>query len=409
MYPAYSERGKTSSATEAIKHAKQTQQQLLKQKEQAVSNLQEIQKQKEIAIKKAQEDSKKAKKITNNMVQATNDLQETEDKVNQLTDQVTQLQTQATALTAQLQKEAKSFSKFLPLIERLSLYPTDTLLAAPIQSPRSTTGLLVIQSISSQLEKKAQAMRQHKEKLNALKQQLTVQMQELQTLQQQQQEQRDLLAKAAKIARTTQQYSSATAFKISQEAAQAAKKARSINDAIRRINASRAAAERRLQAEERAAERAHDTVKVQAVKKETAILASKNNGLGLSTRSARGGAPVVGSVVTLWGSRTDAGPAQGITYAPKSQATVRSPCSGQVEFSGPFRAYGQMIILNCGKNYRFVLAGMGELTVGIGQNIQKGVMVGKMPSWSDNGKAGRPTLFVQLRKGEKTINPSPFL
>ncbi|MDI2090645.1 murein hydrolase activator EnvC family protein [Commensalibacter oyaizuii] len=401
---------KTLSAKEAVQKAKEAQQALLKQKQQAAGRLQTLKKQKDEAIKKATKDKAKAEKLNNDMLKATQALQETEQKSAQLSEKIETLKLQIKALNKKLQEESKQFSKFLPLIERLSLYPTDTLLAAPINSSRSTIGLSVIRGISGELEKKAKLIHQHKTELDTLQTQLQDKTKELDNLYKQQETQRDVLAKATKQARLIQQRSSATAFKVSQEAAQAAEKANNLNDAIRKITASRMAAEKRLQAEIRAAEQAKNHAKAEAARKEIKTLATKESGPGLQAVPGKGGsgAPVAGSVITLWGSHTDAGPAQGITYAPQSQASVRAPCGGQIEFAGAFRGYGQMVILNCGKNYRFVLAGMGALNVGVGQSVSKGIMIGRMPSWS-GGNTGRPTLFVQLRRGERVINPSPFL
>ncbi|NVN11264.1 murein hydrolase activator EnvC family protein, partial [Nguyenibacter vanlangensis] len=117
------------------------------------------------------------------------------------------------------------------------------------------------------------------------------------------------------------------------------------------------------------------------------------------------------------GATTEAGPATGITYAPPSGATVRAPCAGQVDFAGAFRSYGQMVILDCGRHYRFVLAGMGSLDVSAGQSLAKGAPMGTMPGWSSGGGSGggksggggRPSLFVQLRRGGAVIDPAPFL
>lgn len=390
-----------------MQQAKEAQQRLQAQKQQAASQLKNLQQQKDSAIQKAADDRKKAEQLNRDMLKATQALQLTETKSAQLTEQIDQLQKQADVLNQKLQEESKQFSKFLPVIERLSLYPTDTLLAAPINSSRSTIGLSVIKGISAQLEQKAQVIKQHKVELDALQAKLADQTSKLEALHKDQAQQRDDLAKATKEARAIQQRSASTAFKVSQDAAKAAAKASSINDAIRQITASRQAAERRLQAEALAAERARNQVKAESTKKEIRSVTQSNDGPGLSSNSK--GAPVAGRIVSLWGSSTDAGPAQGTTYAPQSMASVRAPCSGQIEFASSFRGYGQMVILNCGKSYRFVLAGMGELNVGAGQSVSKGVMIGRMPAWSGNSTTGRPTLFVQLRRGERTINPSPFL
>ncbi|MFT8819032.1 MAG: peptidoglycan DD-metalloendopeptidase family protein, partial [Komagataeibacter saccharivorans] len=93
--------------------------------------------------------------------------------------------------------------------------------------------------------------------------------------------------------------------------------------------------------------------------------------------------------------------------APPSRATVRAPCTGRIDFPRPIRTNGQMMILDCGKHYPFVLAGLGDIAVTAGQQVSHGAAVGQMPQW--NGGGSRPTLFVQLRQGGNTVNPAPYL
>lgn len=392
-----------------LNKSEQTQKQLLKEKEKINSNLETIQKEKQRAILKARQDKKRTHQINNNMVQTTEKLQTTETRIQEINKEITNLKSKIVTLNIQLQNESKNFSKFLPLIERLSLYPSDTLLAAPSPSSHTTIGLSIIQNLSKQLENQAKVLKQHKEEINQLQNQFTIQITNLAQLHKKQENEQNQLTKALKQARITQQESAKTVFEISQNAANAAQKAQSLNDAIRQINLTKIRAQHALKAEIIRAQRAHNMARLQKARKESAMISSANNGPGLNSRTtSKVNAPVIGPIVSLWGSKTETGPAQGITYAPQSQATVRSPCSGLIEFAGPFRGYGHMIILNCGKSYRFVLAGMDSLSVAIGQSIQKGIMIGQMPAWS-GGKTGRPTLFVQLRRGERAINPSPFL
>ncbi len=405
----YAQQQKQTKLQYILNKSEQTQKQLLKKKEKINSNLESIQKEKQHAILKAQQDQKRAHQIKNNMVVETEKLQTTETKIENLNQRITALKSKIVQLNNQLQIESKKFSKFLPLIERLSLYPSDTLLVAPHKSIRATLGLSIIQTLSKELEKQAKQIKQHQQEIVQLQHQFNDQITELTQLRKKQLDEQSKLTTALKQARIAQQESAKAVFEISQNAANAAQKAKNINDAIKQINLTKIRAQQQLKAEILRAKKAHNLAQLKKAQKESKIIASANNGPGLNAKmTSKTNAPVIGPIVSLWGSKTETGPAQGITYAPQSQATVRSPCNGLVEFSGPFRGYGHMIILNCGKNYRFVLAGMNSLSVAIGQTINKGIMVGQMPLWS-GGITGRPTLFVQLRRGERAINPSPFL
>ncbi len=119
-------------------------------------------------------------------------------------------------------------------------------------------------------------------------------------------------------------------------------------------------------------------------------------------------APVVGPVVQRYGAMTDAGAASGLTYAAAPSAPVSAPCRGQVDFAGPFRSYGKMVIVDCGRSVRFVLAGLDRLAVAPGVAVRAGQPIGRMPG-AMAGTDGRPTLYVQLRRGAETADPGAYL
>ncbi len=111
---------------------------------------------------------------------------------------------------------------------------------------------------------------------------------------------------------------------------------------------------------------------------------------------------MAGRLAQGFGQPGDAGASTGLTYASDPLATVTAPCTGRVDFAGPFRSYGRMLILDCGRDYRFVLAGLDRLDVAVGQALARGAPVGRMA-------ADRPSLYVQLRHADATIDPARFL
>jgi septal ring factor EnvC (AmiA/AmiB activator) len=85
-----------------------------------------------------------------------------------------------------------------------------------------------------------------------------------------------------------------------------------------------------------------------------------------------------------------------------------------VLYAGPFRSYGQLLILNAGDGYHVVLAGMGRISVVPGQSVLAGEPVGAMgeagamsASASGNGKTA-PELYIEFRKDGKPVDPTPW-
>jgi septal ring factor EnvC (AmiA/AmiB activator) len=120
-------------------------------------------------------------------------------------------------------------------------------------------------------------------------------------------------------------------------------------------------------------------------------------------------APVAGTIVRAWGDATDAGPATGISYRAPPAARVVAACSGRVAFAASFRSYGLLLIVDCGGGYHAVLAGFDRLDVKVGQTVSAGEPVGVMPGWEPGAAGSRPALYVELRRDGQPVNPAPWL
>jgi septal ring factor EnvC (AmiA/AmiB activator) len=125
--------------------------------------------------------------------------------------------------------------------------------------------------------------------------------------------------------------------------------------------------------------------------------------------------PVAGAVLKAFGS-ADAFGAQekGVSIAAPAGATVSSPVDGSVAFSGPYRSYGQLLIINAGGGYYMVLAGMDRINVSVGQFVLAGEPVAVMGDGSARTAAAaaigatQPVLYIELRKDGAAIDPGPW-
>lgn len=337
-------------------------------------------------------------------VAATSQLHDTEQQISDLSERINAIRDEQRNLQNALRTSAQALAPILPLAERLSLYPSDTLLAAPVPQGEAVTGFLILRGLSRQMEVQAQGMRTQQARLSAVDADLSAQYATLAGLKQNQRQQRDTVRQQAARARITQQQASKLAQNTAQQLLAATQRASSLQDAIARLDALEDTARAALQREIAAAEQAHQAERVRAARQQEATL-SQNQGPGLAEHSTgTGSQPVAGKLVSGWGVASDSGPTTGMTYRTPPGASVRAPCSGSVDFAGAFRSYGQMVILNCGRHYRFVLAGLSELSVDTAQSLTKGAPVGHMSAAGSSA-----TLFIQLRNGQKTVNPAPFL
>ena len=116
--------------------------------------------------------------------------------------------------------------------------------------------------------------------------------------------------------------------------------------------------------------------------------------------------PAAGRMVRTWGDRMPGGTkSEGVAYATRSGAQVAAPVDGVVEFSGPFRSYGQLLILSTSDGYHVLLSGMSSSYVAVGQSVKQGEPVAKM---SDRVN-GEPELYMEVRKAGKPMNPANWM
>jgi septal ring factor EnvC (AmiA/AmiB activator) len=107
------------------------------------------------------------------------------------------------------------------------------------------------------------------------------------------------------------------------------------------------------------------------------------------------------------------GTERGLSFAARANAQVTSPCDGWVVYSGPFRNYGQLLILNAGGGYHVLLAGMSRISVDLGQFVLTGEPVAVMGSEGAQGPSAatgssQPVLYVEFRKDGSPVDPSPW-
>ncbi len=124
--------------------------------------------------------------------------------------------------------------------------------------------------------------------------------------------------------------------------------------------------------------------------------------------------PVNGMPIRAFGASDGVGGTQkGLSIATHAGAQITAPCDGWVVYAGPFRSYGQLLILNAGGGYHVLLAGMERISVDLGQFVLTGEPVAVMGGQAQLSAAvatgsKKPVLYVEFRKDGTPIDPSPW-
>lgn len=116
--------------------------------------------------------------------------------------------------------------------------------------------------------------------------------------------------------------------------------------------------------------------------------------------------PANGRITRRYGESTGFGnTSKGITLETRGAAQVVAPYDGRVVFSGPFRGYGEILIIEHDGGYHSLLAGFARIDGRVGQWILAGEPVGVMAKSTDTV----PKLYFELRRRGQSINPLPWL
>ena len=104
---------------------------------------------------------------------------------------------------------------------------------------------------------------------------------------------------------------------------------------------------------------------------------------------------------------------KGVSIATRAGAQVTAPADGWVVYAGPFRSYGQLLILNAGNGYHNLLAGMERISVDLGQFVLTGEPVAMMGSGSHIAAilatgSSQPVLYIEFRKDGIPVDPGPW-
>ncbi len=370
----------------------------------------ELAAQKEAAARAAAA-STRADALTRQRIEAAANLRNAEDATEAAAVRMDTLIHERREAAAKLAARAKAMQPLLPLIERLSLFPAETMLAVPTPPDQTIRAVMVLHGIARQLQQDAEALRAEQAKLDAATRAEQAEAPELAAAEAAQQREEAALDQQIVAAQADRQQAQADADAAAARAAAQAGRAATLRVMLSELEARRAAAEAEArEAAERALRRRNlrQAEAAQRSAKALAVAGSAGTMASAAVPSRQLTAPVVGSVFRSWGDPTDAGPATGISYHTAPSARVVSPCSGRVDFAAPFRSYGQLLIVDCGGGYRAVLAGFDRLNATVGERVSQGEPVGVMPGWVP-GSSERPSLYVELRHGGTPVNPGPWL
>lgn len=116
--------------------------------------------------------------------------------------------------------------------------------------------------------------------------------------------------------------------------------------------------------------------------------------------------PTDGAVLHRFGDPlASGGRSNGLTLAATRESRVTSPAAGLVQYVGPVKGWGMILILRLTGGYHLVLAGLDRPAVSVGQSVAAGQAVGWMPG----GRQTTLELYMELRDQGSPVDPARWL
>ncbi|CAI9121412.1 murein hydrolase activator EnvC family protein [Brytella acorum] len=345
------------------------------------------------------QDTARTRALTTISAQDAAVLRQTEHDMAAIESDIAALERQQAVLKDGIARRTAAIQRMLPLAQRLSSAPATSVISTSANPEDAVDGLAFLSGYARLTARSIAALHAQQAEQIANQNALNEKRKVLDTLRSRQASERDRAQANAHAAAVTEQHDRNTAAQARKAVAAAAAGASSLQDAIARIEQTEKEEMARLDAQARALKARNDHAAASSARQQARAMEA-SAGPGVVSRSG-GHAPVPGTVAVAWGQSTQTGPATSMTYTTPGNAAVRAPCSGRIDYAGAFRSYGQMVILDCGRHYRFVLSGFGTLEASSADPVRKNTVLGTMPD------AGGQ-LMVQLRHGDQTVDPRPF-
>ena len=382
---------------------------------------------------KAEELARDVARLQQSLVRSAAQVQDAETEATELEQELAELSAREQTNAADLDRKRAQLSATLIALERLSLRPPQAAFFSdrtPVDEARAAT---LMAAATRALDDRAKQLQTDLTEVQELREVTAARQEELAAsvdrLAQENQDLAVLLKQKAKL----QEATLAQSAEQKRRQAELANQADSLKELLDRLEASRAEEEARQQAAEAEAAKkeAERLAAQQQEAAETQGQAAKPADPGEQVAAVErpaappamrlqpppadlpafpkqiGGLiqPARGEIAAKFGQKTDAfGEGKGLVIATRSGAQVVTPFDGQIVFEGPFRSYGQILIIEHRGGYHTVLAGLAHVDVVVGQWLKAGEPVGAMIDTAQ----GHPQLYVELRRSGQPFDPAPW-
>ena len=354
------------------------------------------------------------KKLNQALIDSAARLRNTEDRIAETEGRMKPLDDSERALRRSLEGRRATIAEVLAALQRIGRHPPPAIMVAPEDALQSVRSAIMLGAVLPDMRVQAEALASDLADLVRIRKEITDEKDRLV---------RDVAAltedrqRVGLLIQERQKKQSETERALEAERGKSlilARQVDNLKDLIGKVEQSLDSAGRAARSAERATEPKDGRIDLAALNDPGRLAPA------VAFASARGRLPLPVS-----GSRTKefgvpdrfGGTEKGISIATRPAAQVTAPCDSWVVYAGPFRNYGQVLILNAGGGYHVVLAGMDRISVNVGQFVLTGEPIAVMSGAPNAGSqatatpvpnSAKPVLYIEFRKDGTPIDPSPW-
>ncbi len=331
---------------------------------------------------KVKDIKKSLSKTKNSLIDIATSIQKNEGQINYFEKRIKQLELKKTELDEQLNTDRSSIVKLIIALEPIKKTPPEAMIARPDAPFKTAQSAMLMGKIIPSINRHAEKLNKNLGTLNQVTEELNIERKNLlntsENLKQRHSELSSLITKRKELYRKTNKDIKTHEISIKKISLQA----KNLSDLVQRIKAN--------EKKQRQQEKITKHIKP---KPEVKIIESKYSRL-----------PISGIIRTGYKQKDNLGASsKGLTIEGRAGGLIIAPMNGKIQFTGAFKRYGNIVVIEHANGYHSLIAGLDKISSAIGDHIKSGEPIGVLPNTS---LIPRPTLYYELRKNGKPINPS---
>lgn len=329
--------------------------------------------------------------VQKELIKTANEVQDFEDTLSKLEKNLLELQEKQALIEKRFKDNKAQMVLLLTAMQKMAVLPAQTSLLQTGDPNNNLRAMLLLKSTQQPLDAAAKKLKEDLDILISLQSAIKAQASQIKLASARLSSKKENMERLFKQKFILQAHLESESLEAKKKATELGRQAKDLQDLLRKLDLE----EKRQQQIASAARRTKPELDGQPRPQRVSGAFEKSFGsLPLPAR---------GRIIQKYGDKTELGAtAKGITLQTRPNAQVVSIFDGKILFAGPFKGYGNLLIIEHGDGYHTLLSGLDRIDTQVGQNVLTGEPVGIM-STNTHQK-----LYIEFRKDGQTINPDSW-